>query len=46
VTGTVRGLAVAELEREVGWDLDRKVEAEFKDVKAVLVASSVERLQR
>ena len=46
VTGTVRGLAVAEIEREVGWDLDRKIEAEFKDVKAVLVASSVERLQR
>ena len=46
VTGTVRGLAVAELESEVGWDLDRKVEAEFKDVKAVLVASSVERMQR
>jgi hypothetical protein len=46
VTGTVRGVAVAEIEREVGWDLDRKIEAEFKDVKAVLVASSVERLQR
>ena len=46
VTGTVRGLMVAEIEREVGWDLDQKIEAEFKDVKAVLVASSVERLQR
>jgi len=46
VTGTVRALAVAEIEREVGWDLDRKIEAEFKKVKAVLVASSVERLQR
>ena len=46
VTGTVRGVAVAEIEREVGWDLDRKIEAEFQDVKAVLVASSVERLQR
>jgi hypothetical protein len=46
VTGTVRGLAVAEIEREVGWDLDRKIEGEFKKVKAVLVASSVERLQR
>jgi hypothetical protein len=46
VTGTVRGVVVAEIEREVGWDLDRKIKAEFKDVKAVLVASSVERLQR
>jgi hypothetical protein len=46
VTGTVRGVAVAEIEREVGWDLDRKIKAEFNDVNAVLVASSVERLQR
>ena len=46
VTGTVRALAVAEIEREVGWDLNRKIEAEFKKVKAVLVASSVERLQQ
>ena len=46
VTGTVRGLGIVEIEREVGWDLNRKIEAEFKDVKAVLVASSVERLQR
>ena len=46
VTGTVRGLSVVEIEREVGWDLNPKIEAEFKDVKAVLVASSVERLQR
>ena len=46
VTGTVRRVVVAEIEREVGWDLEPKIEAEFKDVKAVLVASSVERLQR
>jgi hypothetical protein len=46
VTGTVRGIAVAEIEREVGWDLDPKIEAEFKDVKAVLVANAVERLER
>ena len=45
VTGTVRRVAVAEIEREVGWDLEPKIEAEFKDVKAVLVASSVERVQ-
>ena len=46
VTGTVRRVVVTEIEREVGWDLDPKIEAEFKDVKAVLVASSVERMER
>jgi hypothetical protein len=46
VTGTVRGVAVADVEREIGWRLDRKTQAEFNKMKAVLVASSVERLQR
>ena len=45
VTGTVRGLALVDLEREIGWDLDRQIEAELEDVKAVIVASSVQRLQ-
>lgn len=45
VTGTVRGVALVDIEREVGWDLDRQVEAELEDVKAVIVASSVQRLQ-
>ena len=45
VTGTVRGLGLVEIEREVGWDLDRQIEAELEDVKAVIVASSVQRLQ-
>ena len=45
VTGTVRGVALVEIEREVGWDLDRQIEAELEDVKAVIVASSVQRLQ-
>lgn len=45
VTGTVRAVALVELEREIGWDLDRQVEAELEDVKAVIVASSVQRLQ-
>jgi hypothetical protein len=45
VTGTVRRVAVAEVEREVGWKLQPKVRAEFKDVTAVLVANSVERMQ-
>jgi hypothetical protein len=46
VTGTVRELSVVAIERELGWKLNPKIKAEFKDVKAVLVASSVERLQR
>jgi predicted small secreted protein len=45
VTGTVRAVQARELETEVGWKLDRRVTGEFKNVKAVLVASSVERLQ-
>ena len=44
VTGTVRGLALAEIEREVGWDLDPKIEAELEDVKAVIVADSIQRV--
>ena len=44
VTGTVRRMAVVELEREVGWDLDPKLEAEFQD-KPILIARSVERVQ-
>lgn len=45
VTGTVRGVALVDLEREVGWDLDPQIKAELQDVKAVIVASSVQRLQ-
>jgi hypothetical protein len=44
VTGTVRRMAIVELEREAGWDLDPKLEAEFQD-KPVLIARSVERVQ-
>lgn len=45
VTGTVRAVALVDIEREVGWDLDRQIEAELEDVKAVIVASSLQRLQ-
>jgi hypothetical protein len=44
VTGTVRRMAIVELEREVGWDLDPKLEAEFQD-KPFLIGRSVERVQ-
>lgn len=40
VTGVVRMLVAAEVEREIGWDLDPRIEAEF-NAKPVLVAQSV-----
>lgn len=43
VTGTVRRTNVFEIEREVGWDLDAKLEAELES-RPVIVARSVERL--
>lgn len=44
VTGTVRRLVVADIEREIGWDLAAKLEADYRN-KAVIVAQSVERVQ-
>lgn len=44
VTGVVRRFVVADIERELGWDLDPRLEAKFKD-KPVLIATSVERVQ-
>jgi len=40
VTGKVRKLTVAEVERELGWDLDPQIEVEFRDLP-VLVADAV-----
>lgn len=40
VTGTVRLLVTAEVEREIGWDLDRQLEIEFEG-KPVLIAKSI-----
>ncbi|MCP9496306.1 MAG: hypothetical protein MSG64_17830 [Pyrinomonadaceae bacterium MAG19_C2-C3] len=40
VTGTVRMLVTAEIERELGWDLQPELEAEF-NAKPVLVAQTV-----
>lgn len=40
VTGTVRRMVAAEVERELGWDLEQEIEAEFVD-QPVLIASSV-----
>ena len=40
VTGVVRMLVTADIEREIGWDLDPRIEAEF-NAKPVLVAQSI-----
>lgn len=46
VTGTIRIMPAADLERELGWDLDRKIEGRIDERKPVLVASSVERVTK
>ncbi|HEX2166858.1 MAG TPA: hypothetical protein VHG09_06420, partial [Longimicrobiales bacterium] len=45
VTGTVGMHTAVEIEREVGWDLDAELEAEVEEREAVLIATSVERVQ-
>lgn len=40
VTGVVRLLVTADIEREIGWDLDAQIEAEFNS-KPVLIAQQV-----
>jgi len=40
VTGVVRMFVKADIEREIGWDLDSRLEAEF-NAKPVLIAQSV-----
>jgi len=45
VTGTVRRLVIAEIERDLGFDLTPEIETEFRD-KAVLVANSVQVIKR
>ncbi len=40
VTGVVRMLVTADVEREIGWDLDPRIEAEF-NAKPVLIAQSI-----
>ncbi len=45
VTGMVRKMVASDIEREIGWDLDAKIENRWRDNKAVLIANSVERVQ-
>lgn len=44
VTGKVGKMAVVEVEREVGWDLNPQLEAELERAGAVLIATSIERV--
>ena len=46
VTGTVGKLTITEIERELGWDLDAELEAEVEKSSAVLIAKSIERVER
>lgn len=45
VTGTVGAINVVEIERELGWDMDPELEVEVGKAKAVIIATSVERVQ-
>ena len=45
VTGTVSKMTVVEVEREVGWDLDPKIEAAVEKKGPILIAKKVERIQ-
>ena len=45
VTGKVGKFTIVEIERELGWDLQPELEAEVEGAKAVLIATSVQRVQ-
>lgn len=46
VTGRVGKLTVIEAERELGWDLNPELEVEVERGRAVLIATSVQRVNR
>jgi hypothetical protein len=45
VTGKVGKMTIVEVERELGWDLDPRLEVEVEGAKAVLIATSVQRVE-
>lgn len=45
VTGVVHTMAVVDVEREIGWDLDPQIEAELEGREPVIMATAVERLE-
>lgn len=46
VSGVVHRFVVAEVERELGWDLDPKIETEIEARRPVIIATGLERLPR
>lgn len=44
VVGTVGKMTVVEIEREIGWDLDPKIEAEVEKKGPIVIAKRVERI--
>ena len=44
VTGVVGRISVVDVEREIGWDIERQVEIELERAGAVLIANSVSRV--
>ncbi|EDZ65450.1 hypothetical protein NOC27_2130 [Nitrosococcus oceani AFC27] len=42
VTGTVRAVALVDIEREYGWDLDPQIKIELENIEAFLIADSIE----
>lgn len=44
VSGVVHRFVVAEIEREIGWDLDPQIETEIEARRPVIIAKSVERV--
>lgn len=46
VTGIVRRISVAEVEREIRWDLDPNIEMHLERAGAVVIANSVSRVEK
>lgn len=44
VTGVVHRFVVVEIEKELGWDLDPKIETEIEVRKPVIIATAIERV--
>lgn len=44
VTGVVHRFVVVDIEKELGWDLDPKIETEIEARKPVIIATAVERV--
>jgi hypothetical protein len=46
VTGIVRRISVADVEREIRWDLDPKIEEHLERAGAVVIANSVRQVEK